>query len=213
MAFYFPEGTKLYFSSTLASALTVSAVSNANPAQATSAGHGLVDLDEVLFTSGWEDATNSVYRVDQQTANTFDFSGLDATNTTFYPAGGGVGTVRKVSNWLEMPQVLDYNTSGGDARLTNVELLASRNGIAVPTGFNPTSINITMAHDPALANYQSMVGLSRTLAPCAFKFVIGGGAVSYGYGYMSVSETPQVARNQVNRVSASLALLGRQISY
>lgn len=212
--FYFPEGSKIYFSSTFAAPLTVSAATNANPAQATSTGHALVDLDEVLYTAnGWEDATNSVFRIDQQTANAFDFLGLDSSNTTFYPPGGGVGTVRKISNWLEMPQVLNVGSSGGDARLTNIELLAARNSIAVPTGFNPIQQTITMAHDPALANYKAMVALSRVLAPVAFKWAIGGGAVSYSYGYMSVSEVPILNRNQVNQVTAQISVIGRNISY
>jgi hypothetical protein len=37
--------------------------------------------------------------------------------------------------------------------------------------------------------------------------------VTYGYGYMSVSEVPQLNANQVNTVSAALTFLGRVMSY
>ena len=213
MAYYFPEGSKIYFSSTFAGAKTVSGVTNADPAVATSTSHGYVDDDEVLFTSGWEDATDSVYMVDQQSADTFKLLGLNTADTTWFSAGDGTGTAQKISSWVEVPQVLGITSQGGDARFTTVEPLAKRNAINVPTGFNPTSINLTLAHDPANANYQAMQTVARSLTKVAFKLVLSGGATAYGYGYMNVNEMPSLNRNQVNSVAASISLLGRMVSY
>lgn len=213
MAYYFPEGSKIYFSSTFAGAKTVSAVTNANPAVATSTSHGYSDGDEVLFASGWEDATDSVYKADQLTADTFSLLGLNAADTTWFASGSGTGTTQKISSWVEVPQLLSVTSQGGDARFTTVDLMAKRNSINVPTGFNPTSINLTLAHDPSNANYQTMQTVARSLTKVAFKLVLSGGATAYGYGYMNVSEMPQLNRNQVNSVAASISLLGRMISY
>ena len=213
MAYYFPEGSKFYFSKTFAAAKTISAITNASPAVATSTAHGYVDGDEILLTSGWEDATDTVFRVDQLTADTFGIMGLNTTNTNFYPTGSGAGEARKVSTWVEMPQVLNISTSGGDARFTTISPLAKRNDINVPTGFNAMSISITLGHDPSNANYQQMLDISRTLEKVAFKMVLSGGAVGYGYGYMNVAEAPQLNRNQANQVNASITLLGRFMSY
>jgi hypothetical protein len=213
MAYYFPEGSKFYFSTSLAAAKTVTAVSNASPAVATSTAHGFVDGDELLFTSGWEDATDSVFRADQLTPDTVGILGLNAVNTSFYPAGSGAGTLQKVSNWQEIPQVLTISTNGGDARFTTIEPLAKRNSINVPTGFNAMSISVTMGHDPGNANYQAMVDIARGLNKVAFKMVLSGGAVAYGYGYMSVNEAPTLNRNQANQVTAALTFLGRFMSY
>lgn len=213
MAYYFPEGSKFYFSTTFDAAKSVTAVSNASPAVATSTAHGLLDGDEVLFTSGWEDATDTVFRVDQLTADTFALLGLNSIDTNFYPPGSGTGDVKKVSTWVEIPQVLAISTSGGDARFTTISPLAKRNDINVPTGFNAMSITVTMGHDPTNANYQQMLAIARSLSKVAFKMVLSGGAVGYGYGYMSVSESPQLNRNQANQVSAAITLLGRFMSY
>lgn len=213
MAYYFPEGSKFYFSQTFGAAKTVTAVSNASPASATSVAHGMVDGTEVLFTSGWEDATDTVFVVDQQTVDTFLLEGLNTTDTNFYPAGSGTGDVKVVSSWVEMPQVLGISTQGGDARFTTISPLSRRNDINVPTGFNAMSISVTLGHDPANANYQTMLDISRTLSKVAFKMVLSGGAVAYGYGYLNVSEAPQLNRNQANQVNASITLLGRFISY
>ncbi|MBT9495374.1 MAG: phage tail protein, partial [Paucibacter sp.] len=67
MAYKFPEGGKFLFSNTFAAAKTLATISNANPAVAGSVAHGYVDADEIVLTSGWEDATDSVFRVDQLT--------------------------------------------------------------------------------------------------------------------------------------------------
>lgn len=213
MAYYFPEGSKFYFSTTFAAAKTITALTNANPAVATSVAHGYADNDELLITSGWEDATDSVFRADQLTADTFGLLGLNAVNTDFYPAGSGVGTAQKISNWTEVPQVLSISTSGGDARFTTISPLAKRNDINVPTGFNAMSITLTLGHDPANANYQAMLDIARGLSKCAFKMVLSGGATAYGYGHMSISEAPTMTRNQANQVNAAMTLLGRFMSY
>ena len=213
MAYYFPEGSKFFFSRTFAPARTVTAISNASPAVATSTAHGYVNGDEILLISGWEDATETVFRVAQLTADTFRIEGLNTTNTNFYPTGSGAGQARKVSTWVEIPQVLGISTSGGDARFTTISPLAKRNDINVPTGFNAMSINVTLGHDPAIASYQTMLDISRTLEKVAFRMVLSGGAVAYGYGYMSISEAPQLNRNQANQVNAAITLLGRFMSY
>lgn len=213
MAYYFPEGTTFQFSSTLAAAKTVSAITNAAIAVATSTAHGYVNGDEVLFTSGWEDATDTVYKVEVIDANSFRLLGLNTSNTAYFPTGSGTGTVQKLSAWQTVPQLLTVSTSGGDARFTTVSPLAKRNDINIPTGFNALNITTTLAHDPANATYQAMLDISRTLAKVGIKLVLGGGATAYGYGYMNVSEAPQLNRNQVNQVNGATTLLGRMVSY
>lgn len=213
MSYYFPEGSKFYFSQSFASAKTITVLSNASPAVATSTSHGYADGDEIVLTSGWEDATDGAYRVDQLTADTFSILGLNSTDTDFYTAGGGVGSAQKVSSWTEIPQVLTIATSGGDARFTTINPIARRNAINIPTGFNATSITLTLGHDPSNAAFQTMLDISRTLSKVAFKMVLSGGAVTYGYGYMSVSEAPSLNVNQANSVTAALTLLGRSMSY
>lgn len=214
MSYNFPEGSRFLFSNTFAAAKTLATMSNANPSLASSVGHGYVDNDEILLTSGWEDATDTVFKADQQSVDTFTVLGLDTTNTSFYASGGGANSsAQKVSNWLEIPQVLSISTSGGDPRFTTISPLARRNQINVPTGFNATSITLTLGHDAASGNYQTMLGISRALQKVAFKMILSGGATTYGYGYLAVSEVPSLNVNQANTVQASFTLLGRAISY
>ena len=213
MALFFPEGSSQQFSQTFVAAKTISAMTNANPCVATATAHGYATGDEILLTTPWEDATDTVYKVEVVDANSFKILGLDTSNTGFFPAGTGTGTAQKISAWTAIPQVLTISGSGGDARFTDVQLLARRNSLKIPTGFNATSITMSLAHDAGNANYKTMLGISRNLSKVAFKQVISGGAVTYGYGYLNVSEMPQLNNNQVNTVQAAMTVLGRSISY
>lgn len=213
MSYFFPEGSSHQFTQTIASAKTITVLTNANPAVATSTAHGYTTGDEILLTSGWEDATDSVFKITVIDANSFSILGLDTTNTSFYAVGTGIGTAQKLSAWTAIPQVLTISASGGDARFTDVAPLAKRNALKIPTGFNATSVTLSLAHDATQAGYITMLGISRNLSKVAFKQVISGGAVTYGYGYMSVSEYPKLNNNQVNTVDAAITVLGRSISY
>lgn len=213
MAYSLPEGSSQQFSNTLAAAKTITAITNANPAVATCTAHGYTTGDEIMLSSGWEDATDSVYKIESVDANSFKILGLDSTNTSFFPTGSGGGSAQKLSAWTAIPQVLTISASGGDARFTDVNPLAKRNGIRIPTGFNATSVTLSLGFDATTPAYKTMVGISRSLSKVAFKQVLSGGSVQYGWGYLTVSEFPKLNNNQVNTVDAALTFLGRTMSY
>lgn len=213
MAFYTADGSKFYFSETFGPAKSVTALSNAGPAVATSTAHGLLDGDEVLLLSGWEEATENVFKVDQLTADTFALLGLDTTDLTFHPPGSGMGSVQKIGTWIEIPQVMTIDTQGGDPRFIDVQLLASQYASRIPTGFDSVSATLTLAHDPSNAVYRQMLALSRVRRLVAFKMAIAGGGLSYGYGYLSASEAATLQSGQVNQVKVAMTFQRRIVSY
>lgn len=213
MAYYFPEGGKFFYSTTFAAAVTITDLTNGSPAVATATAHGYADDDEVLISSGWDDVNESVYQVDQLSTNTFSLVGLDTTNTDFFPAGTGVGTAKKISGWVEIPQILTISNSGGDPKFATVSPLARRNSMNVPIGFNPETLTLSMGHDPANATYQAMLAIGRVLTKCAFKQVVPGGLVTYGYGYMVTSKRATQTAGQANTVSCTISIQGESTSY
>ena len=214
MAYKFPEGSKFFFSQTFGTVRNITALTNASPAVATSVAHTFTTGNEVLVSSGWEDASDSVFRVTQLTADTFSVQGLDTTNTNFFAPGGGAGsTARLVSNWIEIPQVLTIGTQGGDTRFAGINPIARRNGINVPIGFNPSSIQLTLGHDMSLAAMQTMLAISRTFTLVAFRMTLADGTSTYGYGYLSLPEVASISSGNPNQVTATLTMTGRTISY
>jgi hypothetical protein len=215
MAYFLAEGSKFLFSSTFGTAINVSAATNADPSVLTTAvAHSLANGDELLFNSGWEDATDTVWRAGSASGTTLNLQGLDASDTQWFPAGSGVGSIRKVSNWVEIGQVLDSQPAGGDARNVTIEPLSRRNSINMPAGFNASSLNLTLGYDPSLASQAALNKISRNLsARIAFKFLLAGGQTGYGYGTAQLGQMPNIAKGSAVSVPLTINFLGLFVGY
>ena len=214
MSYHFPAGTKAYFSTTFAPAKTVSAITNASPAVATSTAHGYTDGDPLLFASGWQDASDTVFEADQLTVDTFSLKGLDATDTNVYASGTGIGTTREVSDWVEFPQVLTITTNGGGIKYGTVDPLGSRQSSKQPVGFEAIGVDMKIGYDPANATIATLQGLTRAFRKAAFKLVLPGGGRVYGYGNVACAEFPEIGGKETPlQLTASIGFDGRAISY
>lgn len=214
MAYHFPAGTKAYYSTTFASPKTVTGVTNANPAVATATSHGYTDGDPVLFESGWQDASDTIFEVDAQTADTFVIGGLNSTDTNVYAAGTGTGTTKEVSNWVEFPQVLSISTNGGGIKYGTIDPIGSRQATKQPIGFEAIGVDMKLGYDPANATIAALQALARSFSKAAFKLVLPGGGRVCGYGNVACSEFPEIGSKETPlQISASIGFDGRAISY
>lgn len=211
--FSVPEGSIFEFSNTFAAAKVIASATNANPGVFTSTAHNLIDGDELLTFTGWDNANNTVFRADQITADTFSLLDLDTSDTKAFSAGAGIGTVKKVTNWTKIPNPTGISSTGGDAKFTDVPLLSALSGIRIPTGFNPVTTTLKIAHDPKNPTYKNMVNMSRSFPLCAIRITALSGITTYSFGYMVVNETPSMTTGSANQVDCVLAALGRVISY
>lgn len=214
MAYFFPQGTKVFYSTTFAGAKTLTAVTNASPAVATSVGHGYVDLDPLLLASGWADANDTVFEADQLTADTFGIVGLNATDTNVYGSGTGAGTAKKISGWTEIPQILSISTNGGGIKYGTIEPLGSRQSLKQPVGFDAIGVDLKVGYDPTNAVLTALQTLTRTFSKAAFKLIIPGGGRVYGYGNIAASEFPEISNSTTAvQLSVGFGFDGRAISY
>jgi hypothetical protein len=214
MSYLTVEGAKFLFSKTFGTAVAVTAATNADPTVLSAVAHGFADDDELLFDSGWEDATDTVWKANQLSADTLSLVSLDSSDTQWFPAGTGVGTLRKVSSWVEIGQVLDVNPEGGGAKYMNIEPLSKRNGIKQPIGFEPSGMNFTLGFDPGLTAQAQLTAISRNLSQkVAFKFLLAGGQRGYGYGHAQLSGMPQMRKGSPISVDLSLTFLGQFVGY
>lgn len=214
VSYLLPEGSKFLFSSTFAAPVNVTNVTNEDPATLTATGHGFSNNDELLFLSGWEDANDAVWKATAVSANTLDLSGLDATDTQWFPPGTGTGAVRKVSNWIEIGQVLDSQPSGGGARTVEISPLAKRNSIKMPAGFEASGLDLVLGYDPGLPSQITLNKISRNLnQKVAFKFLLAGGQTVYGYGNAQLAQMPNIAKGSAISVRLSLSFMGLVVGY
>lgn len=114
MAVSLPNGSLVAIASGYASSATISAITNANPAVATSTAHGLSDGAIIEVTSGWSRLTDKIVRIDNSGTNTFELEGYDSTSTSVYPAGGGVGSYRAITGWTQLSQIIGSSSTGGE---------------------------------------------------------------------------------------------------
>ena len=115
-----PSGTIMAVASSFAAAKTVTAISNAAEAVVSCTAHGYSAGDIVQIYSGWGRLNRRAVKVKSPTADTFVAEGIDTTSTEFFPAGSGVGTVRKVSTFTQIPKYLNPSQSGGEPKNVTV---------------------------------------------------------------------------------------------
>jgi len=215
MSTSFPNGTLLAVSTAFSAAKVLSAVSNANPAVATSAGHGLTDGAIGVLTSGWPDATDRVFRVDDAATDAFDLEGLDSSGTSRYPAGQGIGSFAPVSAWVTLSQVREMTKSGGEQQFFTWQYLEDRSGTQKqrPTFKNAKVINVTLDYDPALAWYAALDAADAAKSAVVLRATLPNGAVIYYSVYPSFDADPSLTMNENMTNSATFSLLSRLTRY
>lgn len=215
MAYYTAVGAKVQYSTTFATAKTVTSISNASTAVATATAHGYADGDELLLVNGWEDASEAIWRADDVATNALDLAGLDSSDTKWFPTGtASAGTLQKVSDWQEIGQILEVNNTGGGRRDITVNPINRRNGILIPIGFEPSGIDFVLGWDPTRGDQQALDAISRRLSQkLAFRFLLDGGATMYAYGQLSKSPIPQMSSSDVLKSNVSINFLGLVTTY
>ena len=213
MAVSLPNGSIVAIASGYSAAKTVSAVSNANPAVATSAAHGLTDGDFVEFTSGWSRATDRIYRVDGATTGTFEFEGLNSTSTTVYPAGNGTGTVREITGFTQLSQIIDSSSTGGEQQFLEYQFLEADAQKRIPTFKSPAGVTFTVADDPTLAGYILAKEANDDRLPRAVRITLPNGAILLYNAYITLSTLPSLTVNELLSIEVTLSLLNDPTRY
>lgn len=213
MSVKLPNGGTFAIASAYGSNITVTALSNANPAVATATAHGLANGDIVEVNSGWAKLNNRICRVIGVTANTFNLEGIDTASTASYPASGGTGYVRKVTTFAQLAQVLSTTTSGGEQQFASYQFLESDEASEIPTNKSPRRLVLSLADDPTLPGYIEAAKANEDRLQRAIRFSLPGGGFIYYNGYVSVNETPSTTQNEVMAVQLTLAMQGRATRY
>lgn len=208
-----PNGATLSLASTYGATKTVSALTNANPAVATSTAHGFTDGDLIEITSGWSRINKRIVRVAGAVADAFNLEGIDTSSVTNYPAGSGIGSAREITAFTQISQILDMQTSGGDMQFATYSFLEQDFQSQLPTESSAMSITLTIADDSTLAGYIALKAAAETRANTGLKLVLPSGAILLYNGVVSFNETPTMTKNQVMGVKATFSLQGRPVRY
>jgi hypothetical protein len=213
MAARLPNGSTVDFVKTYGDDITVTSISNAKPAVATAAAHGLVKGDIVVLTSGWLKLSGRGFRVGEVTVGTFELEGVDTTNTASYPVGVSAGTVKKAEEWVAISQITEVASSGGEQQFYQYGYLEEDEDRQIPTTKSPSTLTLTVADDPSQL-YVTVVEEADELKEERLQRLnlVNGDIILYN-SIASITNTPTLNRNQIMVRTITLAQQGRVSRY
>ncbi len=199
-----PTGTIHSVATVLATAKTISNITNAAEAVVSSAGHGYSNGDIVLVFSGWGRLNFRAFRVKGVSTDSFVLEGANTTNNELFTPGSGGGSVQKVTTWVDLDKTLNHSTSGGDAKTVNVKFIESDVEVALNDGFNAVQRTFDMDADmigtPA---YAALKLLSETNANTVVRRRTKSGAISLIPATVSFNEEETLTEGQIVTVKGT----------
>ncbi|ANA49260.1 tail constituent protein [Pseudomonas phage phiPMW] len=213
MSFQLPNGSTFDFAATYGTAVTVTAISNASTAVATATGHSLVEGDIVALTSGWVRLTGRAFRVGAVTSDTFELEGVDTTSTQRYPVGTSAGSASKVLTWVNIPQITEVASAGGEQQFYQFGFLEEDEDRQIPTTKSPSTLTLTVADDPSQPFVPVVEAADELKEQRIQRLNLVNGDIILYNSIASITNTPSLTRNQLMVRTITLAQQGRVTRY
>lgn len=214
MAVTLPNGALVAIASGYTAALDMTAVSNADPAVSTlEASHGIVDGDFIEVTSAWSRLTDKIVKAGTVSTNDVPLLGIDTTSTSVYPAAGGTGSVRKITGWTQLSQILQSSSNGGEQQFLEYQFLESDAQKRIPTFKSASGLSFSIADDPTLAGYILAAEANDDRLPRAVRITLPSGGVIVYNAYISLNKTPSLTVNEIMACEITLSLLAEPVRY
>lgn len=213
MAVALPNGATVALASGYGTALPVTIATNAAPPVLTSTAHGLANGDFVEVTSGWSRLDQKTCRVSGVTANTFNLEGIDASSVLIYPAGGGIGSVREVTGYTQLAQVLSSSSTGGEQQFLTYQFLEGDSQKQIPTFKNAAGLTFSVADDATQAGYIIASEANDDRLKRSVKISLPSGAILSYNAYISINKTPSLSVNELMAVECTMSLLAEPVRY
>lgn len=214
MAVQLPDGSTIEIASAYAASKTMSAVSNANPAVATlEASHGISAGEYFEITSGWGGLNGRVAKAGTIDTNDVPILGMNTTSTQRFPVGSGTGSVREVSTWQQITQILDLQSTGGDQQFTNYSFLESKDEFQIPSTRSPVSISFRVGDDQSLPHYPILQAADDDGLVRALRLTLPSGARILYNGYVTIGQTPSLSKGEIMSFPVSVSLVALPLRY
>lgn len=218
MAITLSTGVQLEIGKTLGSSFNITAITNSVSASTEAvatvgAGHGLALNDYIVITSGWDLLNGKVVRVKAVATNDVTLEGIITYDQTKYPAGAGVGSLKKITAWSQLSQLKSLSASGGEQQFADVTSLTDRTQKQVPTTRSAVTMTIDTFDDPSLAWYADVTAASDASAPYPLKMSFANGSKLVANAYWSLQKVPNVNQNEAMTTQISLSYYAEPVRY
>ncbi|NMF98387.1 phage tail protein [Aromatoleum toluolicum] len=209
-----PSGTIISVATAFAAAKTVSDISNAAEAVVSCTAHGYSVDDIVQIYSGWGRLNRRAVRVKSVLTDSFVAESIDTTNTEFFPAGSGGGTVRKVTTFTQIPKYLNPSQSGGDPKNVTVRFMDEDTDLNLNDGFNAVIESFEIDSDQfGSASYTAMRTLTDVQSDTVLKKTLKSGAMIFTPCTLALNENPKMSNGAILTNVVSINGNGRITRY
>lgn len=214
MSVSLPNGATIAIASSYGASKIMSAVSNANPGIATlAASHGVIVGDIMVVSSGWSKLNERIARASVVATNDVSLEGINTLSTTNYPSGSGAGSIKEVSGWQQITQILETSSSGGEQQFVTYSFLEDDVEHQIPTVKSPVSFKFKIADDATLAHYAVLDAADAGRLPQAVRLVLPSGSVVYWNAYVTLSRTPTLTKNELMGLEVTMSLVSDPTRY
>lgn len=188
----------------------ISAISKANPAVASSTGHGLTNGDLLLLkVSGMNELNYRVVRVSGATTDAFTLEGIDSTTFDDFVEG----TAEEITFGAQASTLQDFSVTGGEAAAIAISTIHADQDYEIPGNRSPlvvASNSLWVPDDPALL---AMKGFDAIKTPGAVLLTFATGAKVAFAAFMSCNLAPQGSAGQPVTTPVGLRLRGLMSAY
>jgi hypothetical protein len=214
MAVRVPNGSLVYMASGYGAVKTMTALTNASEGVATlEASHGVVEGDFIEVTSGWSRLNDKIVRADSVSTNDVTLEDINTSSTTIFPAGSGTGSVREISGWTQITQILSSSSTGGEQQFLEYQFLESDAQTRIPTVKTAGGLTFTVGDDPTLAGYIALETANDDRLKRAFRIILPSGAIILYNAYVSLNKTPSLTVNEIMACEVTLSFLAEPVRY
>lgn len=213
MAVKLPNGSIVAIASGYTAAVAVSAATNANPCVLTTATQAYSAGAFAEVTSGWSRLNSRILRLFAATTTSATLDGFNTTSTSTFPSGGGVGSIRTVSGWTQLAQIVGSTSEGGEQQFTSYQFLEADTEVRIPTNKSASGVTFTVADDPTLAGYVLAQTANEDRSPRAIRITFPDSSIFLMNAYISLAPMPSLNANEIMTVQTTLSLLAPPIRY
>ena len=207
-------GTSCSIAKAYSASSNITTITNASQAVATlAAGHGCIVGEYVEVTSGWDLLNSRVVRVKTVATNDVTLENVDTSDTVKFPAGAGIGSIRRITAWSQLSQLKDMSASGGDQQFADVTSISDRTTKQVPTVRSAVTTTLTAFDDPTLAWYADVTKASDASTPYGLLMAFPNGSKLCGNAYWSIQKVPGMAKNEALTTQISMSYAADPVRY
>ncbi|MFJ2989954.1 phage tail protein [Collimonas sp. NPDC087041] len=214
MSVKLPNGATVSIASAYAASKAISAITNAASAVATLPdGHGVVVGDIVEISSGWSKLSGRIARVKAVVIDDVTLEGINTSNLEHFPTGAGTGSLRVISSWTQITQILEFASAGGDQQFATYSFLEDDDERQIPTVKGASSFTLSLGDDQTLPWFDVISAADDDREPRAIRIQLPSKASILYNTYATLNKTPSLVKNSVMAVKASFSLVAAVTRY